>query len=84
MKIMSFNVLCGGDGKRSWPGRTEMVLDTIRRADPDSLGVQEAHFDWIKTLRAGLPEYDYVGVGRDDGKEKGEFSAVFFKKENTR
>ena len=81
MKIMSFNVLCGGDGKRSWQGRTEMVLDTIRRADPDSLGVQEAHFDWIKTLRAGLPEYDYVGVGRDDGKEKGEFSAVFYKKE---
>ncbi len=81
MKIMSFNILCGGVGARDWPGRAEMVLDTIRRADPDSLGVQEAHYDWIKTLCAGLPEYDYVGVGRDDGKTKGEFSAVFYKKD---
>ena len=81
MKIMSFNVLCGGDDRRDWHGRTEMVLDTIRRADPDTLGVQEAHFDWIQTLCAGLPEYAYVGVGRDDGKTKGEYSAVFYKKD---
>ena len=81
MKIMSFNLLCGGEGRRDWHGRTEMALDTIRRADPDSLGVQEAHHDWMKTLCAGLPDYACVGVGRDDGKTKGEYSAVFFKKE---
>ena len=81
MKIMSFNLLCGGDGPRDWPGRADMVLETIRRADPDTLGAQEAHWDWVKTLSAGLPDYDYVGVGRDDGKKKGEFSAVFYKKE---
>lgn len=80
MKIMSFNLLCGGDGKRDWPDRAEMVLDTIRRADPDTLGVQEAHHGWIETLCAGLPDYDFVGVGRDDGKTEGEYSAVFYKK----
>lgn len=80
MKIMSFNLLCGGEGKRDWHGRTEMALDTIRRADPDTLGVQEAHHDWIETLCAGLPDYDFVGVGRDDGKTEGEYSAVFYKK----
>lgn len=81
MKIMSFNLLCGGEGQRDWPNRAEMVLETIRRADPDTLGVQEAHYDWIRTLCAGLPDYAYVGVGRDDGKTEGEYSAVFYKKE---
>lgn len=81
MKIMSFNLLCGGEGKRDWPPRTEMVIDTIRQQMPDSLGVQEAHIGWMNALKEGLPEYDFVGVGRDDGKENGEFSAVFFRKD---
>ena len=81
MKIMSFNLLCGGTGQRDWPCRKEMVVDTIRKEMPDSIGVQEAHINWMNVLKEGLPEYDYVGIGRDDGKEKGEFSAVFFKKE---
>ena len=81
MKIMSFNLLCGGKGPRDWEGRRELVLETIRKADPDTFGAQEAHIGWIKTLRDGLPDYDYVGIGRDDGKEEGEFSAVFFKKD---
>ncbi len=81
MKIMSFNLLCGGkDKKRAWTARKEMVVDTIRKEMPDTLGVQEAHYDWIKILVDGLPEYSYVGVGRDDGKTEGEFSAVFYKK----
>lgn len=81
MKIMSFNLLCGGPDARQWENRADMVLDTIRRAAPDTLGVQEAHYNWMRTLCAGLPEYDYVGVGRDDGKTEGEFSAVFYKKD---
>ena len=81
MKIMSFNLLCGGKGGRDWPGRVNMVLDTIRSADPDTLGVQEAHYGWINALCAGLPGYAYVGVGRDDGKTEGEYSAVFYKKD---
>ena len=84
MKIMSFNLLCGGGDRRDWRCRTELVLDTIRKADPDTLGVQEAHYDWIKVLFAGLPAYDYVGVGRKDGKTDGEFSAVFYKKDKFR
>ncbi|MCR4616511.1 MAG: endonuclease/exonuclease/phosphatase family protein [Clostridiales bacterium] len=81
MKIMSFNLLCGGKDQRDWQARRGMVLDTIRKADPDTLGVQEAHYGWIQTLCEGLPEYDYVGVGRDDGRTEGEFSAVYYKKD---
>ena len=81
MRIMSFNLLCGGQGKKDWYFRSPLVVRTIYRCDPDTFGVQEAHFGWMKALCACLPEYDYVGVGRNDGKEDGEFSAVFYKKE---
>ena len=81
MRIMSFNLLCGGAGIKSWPSRTPLVIRTIYNADPDTLGVQEAHIGWMNALKACLPDYDYVGVGRNDGKEDGEFSAVFYKKE---
>ena len=81
MRIMSFNVLCGGAGVRDWPARSPLVVRAIYKADPDTFGVQEAHLGWMNVLRACLPAYDYVGVGREDGKEDGEFSAVFYKKE---
>ncbi len=81
MRIMSFNLLCGGADKRDWPYRTPLAVRTIYNADPDTFGVQEAHINWMRALTACLPAYDYVGVGRDDGAEKGEFSAVFYKKD---
>lgn len=81
MKIMSFNVLCAGHFGRRWQRRVPRVIAAIKENDPDSLGVQEAHIGWMNALKENLPEYDYVGVGRDDGKEDGEFSAVFYKKD---
>lgn len=81
MRIMSFNVLCGGRDGREWSNRVNKVVSVIREAAPDSFGLQEAHYDWMKALTAALPEYDYVGVGREDGKTEGEFSPVFYKKD---
>ena len=81
MRIMSFNVLCAGRCSRKWEKRIPRVVAAIKENDPDSFGVQEAHIGWMSALRENLPEYDYVGVGRDDGKEDGEFSAVFYKKD---
>ncbi len=81
MKVMSFNVLCGGQGERAWDKRVSLVVRAIRSAEPELFGVQEAHHDWMKALTAAFPDYGYVGVGRDDGKKKGEYSAVFYLKE---
>lgn len=80
-RILSFNILCGGSGSRAWKKRASKVITVIKDAAPDSFGVQEAHWDWMKKLSRRLPEYAYVGVGRDDGKKKGEFAAVFYKKD---
>lgn len=81
IRIMSFNVLCEGSGEHSMQNRKELVAQTIAEIYPDSLGVQEATPAWMLWLESRLPEYDYVGVGRDDGRFKGEFSAVFYQKE---
>lgn len=80
MTVMSFNVLCSGKNELAWQKRIPLVVRTIRKADPDTFGVQEAHIGWMRALKAAFPDYDYVGVGRDNGKKRGEFAAVFFKK----
>lgn len=80
-RIMSFNILCGGSENRVWQNRVPLVCQVIREVMPDSFGVQEAHIGWMNALSENLPEYAYVGVGRDDGKEGGEFAAVFYRKD---
>src|SRR5690606_8159556 len=45
---------------------------------PQILGVQEALWGQMQDLQQALPQYKFVGVGRDDGDKKGEFSAIFY------
>jgi endonuclease/exonuclease/phosphatase family metal-dependent hydrolase len=81
MRIMSFNLLCQGKDEHAMKNRRELASRTIMDYRPDSIGVQEATPDWMKWLGKNLPGYDYVGVGRDDGKKLGEFAAIFFLKD---
>ncbi len=80
VRIMSFNVLCYGNEEHFWTTRQEAVALAVKTVAPDSFGVQEAHKEWMDVLAALLPDYAYVGVGRDDGVDDGEFSAVFYLK----
>lgn len=80
-RILSFNVLCAGKDNRWWENRVPLVCSIIKEYKPSSFGVQEAHWEWMQALCANLPEYDYVGIGRDDGDKDGEFSAVFYLKD---
>lgn len=81
MRIMSFNVLCGGPDDKVWTKRTYRVTDAIKAADPDTFGLQEAHLGWMTWVSNTLPEYAWVGVGRDDGRQAGEYSPVFYKRD---
>lgn len=81
MKVLSYNVLCYGCEGHNWFDRKDDVLENVRMRNPDIFGLQEAHYDWMKAFIAGMPDYDHVGVGRDDGKTDGEFSPVFYKRE---
>lgn len=84
LTVVTFNIryASGGDrGKRSWNERKPVVVEAIRKMDPDVLGVQEALARQMDYLVEKLPGYEAFGVGRDDGKRKGEYSAIFVRKE---
>jgi endonuclease/exonuclease/phosphatase family metal-dependent hydrolase len=69
-----------GDGINQWSSRKEKVFDLLKKYDPDILGVQEALHNQLKDITGSLQGFQFIGVGRDDGKEKGEYSAIFLKK----
>lgn len=79
---MTYNIRLNttSDGVNAWPNRKQKVADLIKKANPDAVGVQEALHDQMQDLASALPEYEYAGVGREDGKEKGEYTAIFYKK----
>jgi endonuclease/exonuclease/phosphatase family metal-dependent hydrolase len=82
VSVMTYNIRLDTpvDSVNQWPKRTQKVYELIRKYDPDILGVQEAIHHQLMDLVKNLPQYDYVGVGRDDGKTKGEYSAILYKK----
>jgi endonuclease/exonuclease/phosphatase family metal-dependent hydrolase len=76
---MSFNCWADYPGHAPWSRRQEMVLSMLRFHQPDVLGAQELLLPMLRGLEAGLPDYAWVGVGRDDGREKGEFTPIFYR-----
>jgi endonuclease/exonuclease/phosphatase family metal-dependent hydrolase len=81
--VMSFNVryAAANDGENSWDRRKDLACDVVRRHGPDLVGLQEALRSQIDDLRAALPEYGEIGVAREDGKTKGEYSAILYRKD---
>lgn len=81
MTVMSFNVRLDAesDSTNNWKYRKDNVCRMISYYSPDLLGMQEVRSNQMEDLKQGLPDYTALGVGRDDGKQGGEFSPVFFK-----
>ncbi len=82
LKIISFNIRYNSwnniDDANGWPFRKEAVVNMILQEHPDAIGLQEALVDQLLYLDSSLPTYRRVGVGRDDGKEGGEFMAIYY------
>lgn len=80
LTVMSFNIRLNvaSDKENAWPERKQDVSDLLTYYHPDYFGVQEALPEQMKDIKSGLKNYDYIGVGRDDGQQKGEFSAIFY------
>jgi endonuclease/exonuclease/phosphatase family metal-dependent hydrolase len=83
VKVMTYNIRydAPSDGVNQWPKRTHKVYDLIKKHDPDLIGLQEVLHHQLTDLLENLPAYAYIGVGRDDGKTKGEYSAILYKKD---
>lgn len=80
VRAASFNVQTAGEGSNFFLFRIKAVAQTIEKYAPDSIGLQEAHPGWLLAIKAALPAYDYVGIGRD-GYLFDEFSPIFYLKE---
>lgn len=83
LNVMTFNIRYDnpGDSLNSWQYRKDVAAEVIKQQDVDLLGTQEVLAHQLNDLKARLPEYKAVGVGRADGKEKGEYSAILYKKD---
>lgn len=87
INAVSFNVRYQGSadkGSRNWVARLPVALEVIHKMKPDVMGVQEALSGQLSDLKKGMPSYNVFGVGRDDGKRKGEHVSVFYRKERFR
>ena len=78
--VMTYNIRLSleSDQSNAWSHRAEELTDLLAFYKPEVFGVQEALPEQMLYLSKSLPNYQYVGVGRDDGANKGEYSAVFY------
>jgi len=80
INIITYNIRFNNpnDGINAWPNRSEMVTSLIRFHEADIFGMQETLIGQINDIEKQLPQMKQIGVGRDDGKEAGEFSPIFY------
>jgi endonuclease/exonuclease/phosphatase family metal-dependent hydrolase len=81
LRVASYNLRYDnpGDSLDQWKNRYTYVADLIQLYDFDIFGTQEGLKHQLEDLKKNLPGYNYIGIGRDDGIDKGEHSAIFYK-----
>lgn len=80
LNIMTYNIRYNNpnDGENQWSHRKEFLSNQIAFNEVDIFGIQEGLNDQVTYLDSVFVHYNYIGVGRDDGKTKGEYSAIFY------
>ena len=82
-RVATFNLRFDNpsDSGNLWKDRSPFAMELIRFHDFDIFGTQEGLIHQLADLSNALPAYARIGVGRTDGKDGGEFSAIFYKKD---
>tara|TARA_B100000929_G_scaffold100499_1_gene79197 strand:- start:415 stop:1341 length:927 start_codon:yes stop_codon:yes gene_type:complete len=78
--LISYNIRYDNDWdvENSWSLRKNRICQLLNNYNPSIFGIQEGLLNQVVFIDSALIKYDYVGVGRDDGKIKGEFCAIYF------
>lgn len=78
--VMSYNLRYDNPGDKDnwWSLRKSELVQMIKKHHPDVLGIQEGLHSQVMYLDSALAGYSFAGVGRDDGKQKGEYAAIFY------
>ncbi len=81
LHILTFNIRYANpeDGINRWENRIPIVDSYFSKEMPDIIGMQEVLHSQLIDLQEMLPNYSFIGTGRDDGKEGGEYSPLFFR-----
>ncbi|MBL0315821.1 MAG: endonuclease/exonuclease/phosphatase family protein [Flavobacteriales bacterium] len=81
IRVISFNIRYDNpaDGADAWPLRKTDVAMYMQDHEFSIIGMQEVLHHQLMFLDSALTDFDYVGVGRDDGKELGEYSPIFYR-----
>ena len=80
LTVLSYNIRYDNpnDGENQWKYRKERVANYIKEIKPDIIGMQEVLDPQLVFLDLSLTEFSFVGVGREDGKTKGEYSPILY------
>ncbi len=82
IKLISYNIRLSSvpdiDGEHKWDNRKDATIRMIKQETPSIFGLQEALLEQVEYISTNLPQYSKVGVGRDDGKNAGEFMSIFY------
>tara|TARA_Y100000992_G_scaffold293804_1_gene252830 strand:- start:1138 stop:1956 length:819 start_codon:yes stop_codon:yes gene_type:complete len=82
LKVISYNIRYNNpnDGINIWDNRKSTITKFLIDESPDFAGLQEVTYSQLSFLKDSLVNYSFIGVGRDDGKTKGEYSPIFYNK----
>ena len=82
LKVISYNIRYNNpnDGINVWENRKSTIVNFLIDESPDFIGLQEVKHSQLLFLLGSMIDYDFIGVGRDDGKTKGEYSPIFYNK----
>lgn len=83
IKVLSYNLRYGtaADGENHWDKRKDFMAETLKAVNPDLLGTQETLDFQRDFLAKTLPTHAVLAVGREDGREKGEMTAIYWRKD---
>lgn len=83
LNVLSYNIRYdnASDGENQWKNRKDFAAALIRFHEAAVVGAQEVLHHQLTDLLERLPGYAYVGVGREDGKTKGEYAPILYKKD---
>lgn len=86
IKVISYNIRMGeaDDGANSWQYRSPATIGMLEEQLPDVFGIQEAFGYQVEFITKNVKNYKSKGVGREDGKEKGEFMSIFWNRKSTK
>lgn len=84
VRVMSYNLRVdfGGDGENNWEFRRDFLVNQLGFYAPDFIGTQEGKAHQLEYLKKGLPDYEFIGLSRDNSRTEGEFSAIFYNTKN--